>query len=525
MTLRHPALLVFLGGLICFSCTPARVRLDGPPYTLQLPDGEIPAETALPPVPRRETTVAASAPDVVSSAPEIDEILDAPGAADAFWGVSAKSLRTGQRLFARNEDKLFVPASNMKLFTTAVALIRLGPDFRYTTSLYTDGSVENGVLTGDVYLRGSGDPTISQRFQGGPTAVFEEWADRLKQQGIGEIEGDLIGDDTLFDGHELGPGWAWDDESIAFSARISAVSFNDNCFDAVLSPGKKAGDPARIAITPETSYVKIANSVRTSASGEQTELDARRSFGSNALILSGCIELNAPPRHIRIAVGDPTLYALIVLKETLARKGIRVVGRAADIGDTGKAPDYGAMKVLATRRSPPLNDIIEQVNKRSQNLYAELLFRTLGAVYAGRGTTEKSVQVMVESLAAMGIRGDSLSIYDGSGLSRLNLVAPSQVVRLLDYMSRHPYFDHFYRSLPVAGVDGTLMKRMKNTEAEGNVRAKTGTLTHMVALSGYMKGRDGGLLAFSILSNNCLGTSAEVRSLQDAICQRLLHMP
>jgi D-alanyl-D-alanine carboxypeptidase/D-alanyl-D-alanine-endopeptidase (penicillin-binding protein 4) len=376
-----------------------------------------------------------------------------------------------------------------------------------------------------VYLRGSGDPTISERFQGRPTAVFEEWADRLKQQGIRVIEGDLIGDDTLFDGCDLGPGWAWDDEFFAFSARISAVSFNDNCFDAVLAPGKKPGDPAGIAITPETSYVKIANNVKTSVPGEQTDLDAHRPFGSNTLTLSGRIELNAPPRHIRIAVGNPTLYAMTVLKEVLCRKGIRVLGRAVDIGDTGKTPDYGAMKVLAFHRSPPLSDIIEQVNKRSQNLYAELLFRTLGAVCAGRGTQEKSVQVMVESLAAMGIRGDSLAIYDGSGLSRLNLVAPSQIVRLLDYMSHHPYFADFYRSLPVAGVDGTLMKRMKNTEAENNVRAKTGTLTHTVALSGYILGRDGGLLAFSIMSNNSLRTSAEVRSLEDAICQRLLRMP
>ena len=201
-------------------------------------------------------------------------------------------------------------------------------------------------------------------------------------------------------------------------------------------------------------------------------LDARRPFGSNTLTLSGRIELNASPRHIRFAVGNPTLYAMTVLKEVLCRKGIQVLGRAVDIGDTGKTPDYGAMKVLASRRSPPLSDIIEQVNKRSQNLYAELLFRTLGAVCAGKGTQEKSAQVMVESLAAMGIRGDSLAIYDGSGLSRLNLVAPSQIVGLLDYMSHHPYFAHFYRSLPVAGVDGTLMKRMKNTEAQNNVGRK-----------------------------------------------------
>ncbi len=520
MTLRHPALLLFVVVLACLSCAPVQVRHDEPAYGVPSIETEVPAETALPPIPRREASAAMPSPDS-APAPELDDILNGPGPANVFWGVSVKSLRTGKRLFARNEDKFFVPASNMKLFTTAVALIRLGPDFRYTTNLYTDSSVENGILKGDVYLRGSGDPTISERFQGRPTAVFEEWADGLKQQGIREITGDLVGDDSLFDDKNLGRGWAWDDEFIAFSARISAVSFNDNCFDTLVSPGKKSGDPARVTIAPDTSYVKLTNSVKTSASGEQTDLDARRPFGSNVLTLSGRIELNSPPRHIRFAVGNPTLYAMTVLKEVLVRKGIRVLGRAVSIDDAGKMPDYGTMKVLATRRSASLSDIIEQTNKRSQNLYAELLFRTLGAVYGGKGTTEKSVRVMVESLATMGIRGDSIAIYDGSGLSRLNLVTPAQIVRLLDYMSRHPYFAYFYRSLPVAGIDGTLTKRMKNSEAENNVRAKTGTLTHTVALSGYLKERDGGLLAFSILSNNCLHTSAEVRSLQDAICERL----
>ena len=246
--------------------------------------------------------------------------------------------------------------------------------------------------------------------------------------------------------------------------------------------------------------------------------------GRRTLALSGRIELNSPPRRLRFGAGNPTLYAMTVLKEVLARKGIRVLGRPVSIGDTGKIPDYGAMETLATRRSAPLCDIIDQTNKRSQNLYAELLFRTLGAVYRGRGTTEKSVQVMMEALAAMGISGDSLAVYDGSGLSRLNLVTPSQIVRLLDYMSHHQYFAYFYRSLPVAGVDGTLTKRMKKTEAEDNVRAKTGTLTHTAALSGYLKDRDGGLLAFSIISNNCLHPSAEVRLLQDAICGRLIRV-
>lgn len=517
MTLRLPALVLLAAGIVCSSCAPARVQHEAFPYGTP----SVEAGTAPSPAPSKRPPIVLPARNGTACASELNDILNGPGAANVFWGVSVKSLGTGRGLFAHNEDKLFVPASNMKLLTTAVALIRLGPGFKYTTSLYTNGEGENGVLKGDVYLRGSGDPSISERFQGRPTAVFEEWADSLKQQGIRAIEGDLIGDNSLFDDKSLGKGWAWDDEIISFSARISAVSFNDNCFGALISAGKKVGDPARITIFPETSYVKIENSIKTSGPGEQTNLDARRLFGGDTLNLSGRMELGSTPRHIRFAVGDPTLYAMTVLKEVLARKGIRVLGKAAKMEDPGGAPDYGSMRTLVTRRSASLAEIIEQTNKRSQNLYAELLFRTLGATYGGRGTTEKSAQVMAESLAAMGIRPDSIGIYDGSGLSRLNLVTPSQIVRVLDYMSHHRHFSHYYRSLPVAGVDGTLTRRMKNTEGENNLRAKTGTLTHVVALSGYLTERSGGLLAFSIMSNNDLRPSAQARSLQDSICEKL----
>ncbi|HUJ69085.1 MAG TPA: D-alanyl-D-alanine carboxypeptidase/D-alanyl-D-alanine-endopeptidase [Syntrophorhabdales bacterium] len=455
---------------------------------------------------------------------EIDDIIDARLAPSVLWGVSVRSLSTGQSLLTRNSDKLLTPASNMKLLTTAVALTRLGPDFRYTSGLYWKGKRKKNVLEGDVFFRGSGDPTISERFQGKATAVFEGWADALKRHGVREISGDLVGDDTLFDDRSLGTGWAWDDEMIAYSARISALSFNDNCFEATVRPGKNVGDPARISISPETAYVELTNALKTSSTDEQSELEARRLFGSNRIVLSGRIGLSSEPRHLRFSVANPALYAVTVLKEVFEASGIRVRGRAMDMGHSGKpVPDYGAMTEIAVRQSEPLSEIIEQVNKRSQNLYAELLFRTLGASFRGRGTTKNSADVVVESLAAMGIPKDSLAVYDGSGLSRLDLVAPDQVVQVLDYMSRHPYFEYYYRSLPVAGVDGTLMKRMRNTPAEDNVRAKTGTLTHVTALSGYVRDREGSLLAFSIMSNNSLRPASEMRTLEDAICERLVR--
>ncbi|OPY66775.1 MAG: D-alanyl-D-alanine carboxypeptidase DacC precursor [Syntrophorhabdaceae bacterium PtaU1.Bin034] len=505
---RIKSLLLIVAVLLAFgSCAHEPAQKQGPAYA-STPSSTPPAAEA---AKRGQHEI------------ELADIVDNPKAANAIWGISIKSLATGKTLFSRNEDKLFVPASNMKLFTTAVALVRLGPDFRYTTNLYAGGKIEKGVLKGDLFLRGSGDPTISEVFQGRATAVFEDWADQLKRQGIRKIAGDVIGDGRLFDDRDMGRGWAWDDEMMYYSARISAVSFNENCFQVTVSPGKRAGQAAQIEIDPDTSYVKIINSVKTSGEGEQKDLDARRGAGSSTILLSGSVAEGSEPRRIRFTAANPTLYAMTVLKETFEKKGIRIWGRPADVGSAGKDPDYKSLKIIAVRHSEPLSAIIEHINKRSQNLYSELLFRTLGAIYGGHGTTEKAVQVIKESLRVMGIPEDELAIYDGSGLSRLDLVTPSQMVRLLDYMSKHPYFEHFYRSLPVAGVDGTLLKRMKNTAAENNVRAKTGTLAHMVSLSGYFRSRDGPLIAFSIMSNNCLSPPEDVRSLQDRICERLVR--
>lgn len=454
---------------------------------------------------------------------DLTEVIAAPGEAFALFGVSVRSLSTGRTLFQENEGKLFVPASTMKLLTTAAVLIRLGPEFRYTTHLYAGGPVADGVLKGDLLFRGSGDPTISDAFQGRAQAVFEEWADRLAGQGIREIGGDVVGDDHLFNDRRPGGGWPRDMEPACYAARVSAVSFNENCLEATVSPGAGPGEAALVTIDPRTAYGKIRNEVTTGRAGAGTEIEVRQAPDQGEIIVTGRIDGAGPPRPIRFAAANPTLYAATVLKEVLERKGIKVRGRAMDRDGTPPGEDYASMRVLVSHRSPPLSRIIREVNKRSQNLYAELLFRTLGALYGGGGTGGESARVVKESLAAMGIPPDSLAIYDGSGLSRLNLVTPAQVVQLLSFMAGHPYFDAFRQSLPIAGVDGTMARRMKASEAEHRIMAKTGSLTHVAALSGYALDRDGRLLAFSVMTNNCLHEAHEVRALQDAICLRLVR--
>jgi D-alanyl-D-alanine carboxypeptidase/D-alanyl-D-alanine-endopeptidase (penicillin-binding protein 4) len=455
---------------------------------------------------------------------ELDEIFDDPAFYNAHWGAVIKSLETGEYLYRRNEHKSFIPASNMKLFTTAVALIKLGPDFKYVTGLYTDGEIRGGVLYGNLFVRGSGDPTISGRFTGGDvTKIFRNWADSLKELGIERIKGDIIGDDNFFDDQFMGTGWAWDDETYWYSAHISGLSFNDNCVDLQIFPGDEVGDTAIVKINPETGYVRIINQVITVPPESSNYIDFFRSPGTNVIKVFGRIAINSSPHSESVSVHNPTLYAVTVLKEVFEVKGIEVEGRAVDIDDTVINPDYSRMRRVASYESPPLSEIIKVINKRSQNFYAEQVFRTLGKIFGGEGSTEKSVEVVKNVLLKMGIPPNSISIYDGSGLSRLNIITPFQVVKLLEYMYRHEYFKYFYESLPIAGVDGTLEGRMKHSSAENNVRAKTGYVRYARTLSGYVTTRDGEMLVFSLMTNNYLVPTPVANSIQDMVCIRLAN--
>jgi len=453
---------------------------------------------------------------------ELDEIFKDPSFSNAYWGVIIQSLETGEYLYRLNEHKSFIPASNMKLFTTAVALIKLGPDFRYKTYIYTDGKIKDEILYGNIFIRGSGDPTISGRFTNGDVIkTFKDWADSLLKLGIKEINGDIVGDDNYFDDQYMGTGWAWDDETYWYSAHISALSFNDNCVDFEIFPGKKIGDPAIIKINPNTKYVQIKNQVITVHPDSSTKIDFFRAPGTNIINVFGKISLKSKPQKESISIHNPTLYTATVFKEVLESKGIKITGSAVDIDDTFLNPDYENMTILASYESPPLSEIIKVINKRSQNFYAEQLFRTLGKIFGGEGSTQKSVEVIKTTLSQFGIPPEAISIYDGSGLSRLNLVTPFQILTLLNYMYKHEYFSYFYESLPIAGVDGTLETRMRKTKAQGNVRAKTGYVQYARALSGYIKTKDNEMLSFVMITNNYLIPTSAANMIQDIVCQRL----
>ncbi len=454
---------------------------------------------------------------------QMDDIFNDPNFSNANWGVLIQSLETGEYFYKRNEDKLFRPASNMKLFTTAAGLILLGSEYKFSTSLFMNGIMDGSILKGNLIIQGGGDPAISGRFFNGDIyKVFNDWADSLLAIGIDEIEGNIIGDDNLFDDVGLGSGWSWDYETYWFSAPSGAISFNDNCVDILVSVDTITNRP-KINIYPDTKYITLVNDVSVVSKDTAALIDVHRERGTNIINVFGTIRNGKDSIKTYATVNNPTQYAMVVLKEVLERKGIKVKGYAVDIDDVEEVIDFSKMDQLFVHYSPPLKDIIKVINKNSQNFFAEQLLKTIGLEEEGYGTIENGVKAVSDLLNEMGINSESLVMVDGSGLSQLNLVSPRHLVSLLSYMFKSNYFIPFYNSLPIAGIDGTLGTRMKGTRAENQVRAKTGYLAFGRSLSGYAYTGDNEPIAFSIISNNFTVPVKLAENIQDLVCLRLVN--
>lgn len=456
----------------------------------------------------------------------IDRLLDAEPFTNAWWGVVVQDARTGAVLYARNADRSFVPASNTKLFTTAAALDQLGADFRYRTEVYAFGPIVNGVLEGDLVVRGAGDPAIGGRFNdGNRTALFEAWADSLRAQGITQVRGDLVGDDNRFDDQALGGGWSWDDEPYYYAAEISALSFNDNCIDVRIN-AQQPGAPGLVSWEPyNTDYVDILNSTVTLPRDSTLQEGYERARGRNQIRLYSRVPAGRTDEE-SLTISNPTLFFVHVLREALLRNGIAVEGRALDLDDLPAPLDYSLARRVATHTSVPLSRIVEVINKQSQNLYAEQVLKTLSAhrpdvpADSPPGSALHGVEVARQTYVRAGIDTSRIQLVDGSGLSRMNLITPRMTARLLHYMNQHPdaaVREAFVNSLPIGGVDGTLRGRFAGNPANGKVRAKTGTLGNVSALSGYVTTATGTPLIFSILCNHYTVQSRNVRQAQDAL--------
>ncbi len=464
----------------------------------------------------------------------IDDILEEEQFQNATWAVFITDLLDDKVLYRHNENRSFIPASNTKLFTTGAALDQLGPEFRYETRLFIDGPIADGVLEGNVIVRGSGDPVIGGRFNDGDlTQTFREWAQALRDSGVQSVAGDIIGDDDVFDDIPLGYGWSWDDEPFWYSAEISGLSFNDNCVDFSIE-ARRPGMPGTISWEPfGTSYISVVNASVTIDADSSLQEGYFRKRGTNAFRIYSEVPAGRVDRE-SLTVTNPTLYFVHVLRETLLSSGISVIGRPVDVDDLSIKPDLssGSMRLIATHRSEPLKDIVRILNKRSQNLYAEQLLRTLGVLNPVEdpelepGSAEMGIARAMDTFVAAGVDTSRIQLVDGSGLSRMNLVTAEMTSALLGYMYHHAddsTKSTFIRSLPIGGIDGTLEFRFTEGAAHGNVKAKTGTVSNASTLSGYVTSAAGTPYSFVLMANHFTVKTSAVRNAQDRIVDLLAN--
>ena len=454
---------------------------------------------------------------------EIQQITNRDRTANAWWGIFAVDLASDEIIYSENAGRSFIPASGTKLYTTAAALDQLGPHYTFRTQLFADGSMADGTLNGNLVVRGTGDPTLGGAKLFEPrTAVFAQWAEILRAAGITHITGDIIGDDDVFDDTALGNSWAWDDEVYGYSAQISGLSFHDNVVDVTIE-AQARGEAGIVAWEPHaTSYVTIQNSTRTIGRGQALIEGYDRTRGTNIIRLYSEVPEGRTDRE-SLAVHNPTLYAAHVLREVLVEQGISVGGIAVDVDDLSIKPSYAALRLMANHDSPRLESIVSIVNKESQNLYAELLLRTLGAQHPVEddvlppGSAAMGIAAAARTFAAAAIDTSRLQLVDGSGLSRKNLVTPAMTVKLLQFMANHedPLVRAAYaQSLAVGGRDGTLEYRFRSGV---DVRAKTGSLGNVSSLSGYLRTASGRMLAFAVVCNHYTVPTREVRLAIDRI--------
>ena len=460
-------------------------------------------------------------------ADRIAETLEDDDFDDAYWGALVVDLNTGRRLYESNAYGRFIPASNMKLFTTAAALDALGPQFRYSTRLYADGQVQNGTLVGTLVVRGSGDPTFGGRYTAGDlTFAFRQWADSLRAAGVRRVVGPIVGDDDVFDDVGLGKGWAWEDLVYAYAAPASGLQFNAGAVD-VTATGTTDGSPATLTAATDAGpgFLTLVN--RTTTGGPSAETYAR-DLSRNVYTVSSTVPAGETQTEA-LAVSNPTEFFVSTLVAVLRREGIEVDGEAVDVDDWGARPDYRRMRRVATHLSPHLSAIVGVTNTDSNNLYAEQILRTMGAyAYTGTqyalGSTEAGVVAGEPFLRRIGIDPADLTVADGSGLSPYNRLSPEAIVRLLAAMNDHPdpaTRDAFYRSLAVGGYTGTLGNRYAGGLARGNVHAKTGYISGARTLSGYVTAANGHVLAFSLLCNHYSTSTSRVNRAQDQIVEML----
>ena len=453
-------------------------------------------------------------------AQDLDRIFGAPVMAQGLWGVEVASLDSGRVLYARNPRTLMMPASNMKILTLAAAAETLGWDYRFRTTLEAAAPIVDGTLQGDLFVRGNGDPTINSRDNRAAT-LFDQWAAALRGQGITRIAGGVVADAGAFDAVPFGQGWAWDYLDADYAAPIGALEYNEDVATLTIRPGAKPGDAAALELAPGAGLT-LLHHVDTGEAGSRTAISLDRRVDGAALDVRGSIAVDGAPVTRAVAVVNPAHYFAHSLLLALTARGIAVDGLPADLAERSPELHPEPRRVLVESLSPPLRDIATVMMKVSQNLYAETLLKTMGAVKTGTGSTEAGRHAVADVLSSWGIAPGGYVQVDGSGLSRYDYVSADMIVTLLEHLYRDPkHKEAFVATLPIAGRDGTIASRFKHTRAEANATAKTGSISNVRSLSGYVRTRDGETLAFSILANSIAIPAATANYIADVAVERL----
>jgi serine-type D-Ala-D-Ala carboxypeptidase/endopeptidase (penicillin-binding protein 4) len=463
--------------------------------------------------------------DVARFRARVDAILAHDHATRANWGLLIVDRDSGETLYELNSDHFFAPASTAKLFVTALALGTLGPEYRFRTTLEAKAAIDStGRLVSDLMFIGRGDPDLSNvKFpfadrierEGSAERALADMADAAVAKGLREVDGDIVADDSYFPYDPYPAKWTVGDLFFEYAPPISALAFNENIVTVVVEPGSREGDPARIETEPAAALETFSHDVLTTGPGGEPQFAVVRQPGVNFVLLRGVIPVGHAPARVNLAMTQPAETAGLALKQLLEARGVRVTGQVrvqhspppvtTASGDpvlsaNMPTPPLPNPVVLTERLSPRLLDDIRLTNKVSQNLHAEIFLRTVGREKFGVGSTAAGLKVERDFLEAAGISNNDVILSDGSGLARDDLVAPRAVVALLRYVASQPWSPQFLTTLPVAGTDGTLQDRMKDTPAAGLIQAKTGTIDHDYGLAGYATTVRGEYLTFAIYS-------------------------
>jgi len=447
-------------------------------------------------------------------------ILDNPHLDGAIAGVSIMHADTGELLYSHNGDIRLHPASNQKLLSGMAGLEVLGEDYTFSTEVLTDGEVRGPVLHGNLYIKGKGDPTLMKE-------DLDQFAADLKSQGIDKIRGDLVGDDTWYDDIRLSTDLNWDDEHTYNGAQVSALTISPNeDYDAstviVEVTANENGEQAEVNLTPETDYVNIVNNTEMVPAGESKSISIQREHGSNDIVIEGSMPENGTLSRSWVSVWEPTGYAVDVFKKSLEEQGIEFIGNSGVRLD--ETPEEATL--LTSRDSMPLEELYIPFMKISNNGHAEIITKEMGRVVHDEGSWSAGLDVMEDVLADLGVNTDTVLLRDGSGMSHKNYIPANEIAQLLFSAQDKDWFPAFENSLPVAGVDerfvgGSLRYRMTEGPAQGNVTAKTGSLTSVSTLSGYVTTLDEEDLIFSIMVNNYLGATSNITNFENEVATML----